>query len=91
MSDSTGFEGFFAREGRAGDALAGNPPKPLDLPGTVFLGSAMLLPGPRLCLAEGSRIFEGLSPASETLPDAIEEVKGTDVRGREGNRSLETG
>lgn len=90
MSDRTGFEGFFAREGRAGDALAGNP-KTLDFPGAVFLGSAMLLPGPILCLADGNRIFEGLSLASETLPGAKEEVKGTDVRGREGNRSLETG
>jgi hypothetical protein len=51
----------------------------------------MPLPGPILCLAGGSLIFEGLSVASETLPDAKDEVKGTDVRGREGNRSLETG
>lgn len=91
MSDKTGFEGFFAREGRAGDAFASTPPEALVLPGAVFLGSVMLLPGPMLCLADGNRIFEGLSLASETLPDAKDEAKGTDARGREGNRSLDTG
>lgn len=51
----------------------------------------MPFPGSILCLADGTLIFEGLSVASETLPDAKDEVGGTNVRGREGNRSLETG
>lgn len=95
MSDRTGFEGFFAREGRAGDALAGLPPKALDFPGAVLLsevpGSEIPLLDAKLCLVEGNLIFERLSLVSVTLPEVRDEADGTDMRGREGNRSLDTG
>lgn len=90
MSDRTGFEGFFAREGRAGEALAGTRPKVL-----AFLSeapdSAIALPEAIFCLADGNRIFKGLSLASVTFADARDEAEDTDMRGWEGNRSLETG
>ena len=95
MSDRTGFESFFAREGRAGEALAGTRPKVLAFPGAAFLSeapdSAIALPEAILCLADGNRIFEGLSLASVTFADARDEAEDTDMRGWEGNRSLETG
>lgn len=95
MSDRTGFEGFFASEGRAGEALAATRPMVLAFPGAAFLSEALdsaIAPLEAiLCLLDGNRIFEGLSLTSVTFPDVRDEAEDTDMREWEGNRSLETG
>jgi len=94
MSDNVGFENALPGEGRAAEAVVG-PFKVFALSGNAFFGvtlvSEPLFPAAMLRLNDGNFSFVGLSLVSRILHVGRGEADGTDMRDREGRRSLDTG
>lgn len=94
MSENVGFENAFPGEGRAAEAVVG-PFEVFALSGNAFFGvtlvSKLLFPAAMLRLDDGNFSFVGLSLVSRILLVGRGEADGTDMRDREGRRSLDTG